>query len=242
MDMNNTVPVLQQVIDLFEERSSKNMPGIEVLNRMTPMPTALLQRLYDRVASCPVIELDIIQRVVVSVGMVTPARLAAYLDNFDVALQIVRAQVIDIEDDEAYSTALRDLIVNFTKLGMDTLRDYSLTKERSDLHCARLLATGINIADHDFEIPHEYHVELEAIRADVDFLRTAVYEFYQVKWAFRYMTPVSELLKATHYASERGRESLERVTELIAERGNFDREVFDMILDTPARAVSVGIL
>lgn len=240
--MDRTSTTIQQVIERFAERSPEGMPGIDSLLYAEQMPTNLVQRFYDRVDTCPEIELDIIQRTVISSGLTTPALLTAYIDNFHVALQIVRLQVLDIEPDAAYASALRDLMATFTKLGMDSLPDYELTKARSDLHCARLLATGVNITEHDFEIQHEYHVELEALRIDMDFLRTAVPEFYQVKWAFRYLTQVPELLEATHYICDRGNASASWVIGLITKRGNFNREVFDMILDNEAPAVSEGTL
>lgn len=240
--MNGSATTIQQVIGRFAERSPVGMPGIDSLLYAEPMPAAMLQRFYDRIDTCSEIELDIIQRTVISSGLSTPALLTAYLDNFYVALQVVRAQVLDIEPDAAYATALRDLMATFMKLGMDSLPNYDLAKARSDLHCARLLATGVNISEHDFEIQHEYHVELEALRLDMDFLRTAVNEFYQVKWAFRYQTQVPELLEVTHYICDRENVSASRVTGLIAERGGFNSEVFDMIIGNEAPAVSEGTL
>jgi hypothetical protein len=231
-----------QVIDRFDERSPEGMPGIASPLHTNQMPASLLRRLYDRIDTCPEIELDIIQRTIVASGLSAPALLTAHLDNFDVALQIVRMDVMGIEPDAAYATAMRDLRAAFTKLGMDSLPNYDITKARSDLHCARLLATGVNITEHDFEIKHEYHVELEAIRADIDFLRTAVSEFYQVKWAFRFQTKASEILEVTHYIHERESVSAPRVVDLITKRGSFDREVFDMIINNQAPAVSEGTL
>lgn len=240
--MSNAASTVEKAIELFAVLTPQEMPGIDSLRYGAQMPEDVAQRLYHRIENCPELELYTIQQAVVKSSLISHALLTAYLDNIDVALEIVRAQVANIHNDAAYATALRDLIDSFQKLGMDELPDYDFKKSYSDLHAARLIASGVNVTSSNFVIPHDYHVALEMLRGDMEFLRTAVTDFYQVKFAFRYMTPLTELLEAVHYVHERKGDDMVRIVDMVTERGGFDRELFDMILDAKAPAVSSGVI
>lgn len=241
--MNSAEPTVDQVIYRFRERSEEGMPGIAALRSCnTPFPDNLLARLYDRIDTCPEAELPIIEQAFQSSTVTALSALTAYLDNFDFAVQIVEAQTSGMQEAMNYAPALRDLVSSFTRVGLDSVLDFDLKQEHSDLLCAHLLLTGVNIVKKHFLITHEYHMELELIKADLGFLRESPNEFFAAKWAMPFKTRVADILPVAHYMREKGAVNKERIKSLLEQRGGFDREVFDLIINSEARAVSEGTL
>lgn len=241
--MNSAETTVDQVIDRFRVRSEEGMPGLDGMRHCeSPFPENFLARLYHRIDTCPKAELPIIEQAFYSSTVTAASAFTAYLENFDFALQIVDAQTSSMKGEINYAPALRDLGSSFTKIGLDSILGFDLKQEHSDLLCAHLLLTGVNIVKKHFFITHEYHMELELIKADLGFLRESPREFFIAKWALPFKTGVADILDAAHYMREKGAVHNERIKSLLEQRSCFDREVFDLIIDTDAHAVSEGTL
>lgn len=236
------VPTTQQIADRFNERSDPNLPSIDALTYLAEPPASVRQKLYDRIDTCPEWELPMIQRVVVNSGLTTQAYIAAHLAAFDLTVDAILARSDKGTPETVGHDASRIIMGSFRALGLENIDGGELSDDRADLLCAHILASAANILADDFIIKHEYHVEVERLRSNMDLLRSSAGTFLSVRESMPHYTSVKDSVAVVRYIQQVGAEHTDRIISMISERGSFDRDLADMIINSPTPAIAEGTL
>jgi hypothetical protein len=183
-----------------------------------------------------------LQRVVVNSGLTSQAYIAAHLAAFDLTMDAILARSDKGTPESVGHDASRIIMSSFRDLSFENIEGGELSDDRADLLCAHVLAGAANIKVEDFAIRHEYHAELEYLRAHMDLLRGSAGTFLSVQDSLPHNVSVKDIIVIVRYIQQTGVEHTDRIVKMVSERGGFDRELADMIINSPTPAVSEGTL
>lgn len=140
-------------------------------------------------------------------------------------------------------SAAQDVDNFYSKYNLkEKMRRSSVDDTHVDYFKAEHLAWHLWCRDSDYDLPHQHYQQLERLRANMDIIEPAVTLIMVASKGNNYeMDAVDNALEVAKFA-QKYPDHIEFISEFVKERGSFDQEMLEDLMENGNLALAEGIL
>jgi hypothetical protein len=237
----------QEIVDLIvalekDERIVDKMPSSDSTIKdfaysITKSPDHVRRAIGDRILSNGVDEASAIRRAIMASDH-GHASISFYLESVEAILRIN-----SYRPQSKYTPAVQvaqSIIASIVdELDMSALDGDELEPRHHQLIVAAHLLSQIDVNPHNFRFPHDYHVAVETMRANLEALMNNL----DVLLAQNYqLVPTTSVVGLAVCIVTHPEIDPQRIIRVVLERGSFTPDLIDAMLKTNAVPLDLGVL